>query len=436
MDRRDAGGVSSYPLSKAAARMEATWEAKRIERKSVDIVRFGGVSASDRDNFTTNRVTLADYSDHLAQDGNAAGLSATWGCVNLIAGTAASLSAAVHRPDINGIRVEARDHRLQNVIGLDPNYDQTALDFWEFMFASVELQGNAYAEIERNGAGDVSSLTPIRPDCVKVRRGHRGGIEYEWTVDGERKLRQQEQMFHVRGFGGGPLGGVSTLTFCRLAFGGAMAAERATAKMFANGVNPSGTLTFPGALVGEQRPELERILNEKFMGAMNSGRPMLLDNGLKWEQLTIDPVDAQMLESRKFSGEEICRIFGVPPAMVGYGDKASNWGTGKENDVLGFLKFTLRKRLKRVEQAATKQLLSRAERQAGTAIKFNIEDLLRGDSEGRAKFYETMTRIGVMTRNEARRRENLAPLPGGDVLMVQMQDVPLTTAVENEGAKQ
>jgi HK97 family phage portal protein len=159
---------------------------------------------------------------------------------------------------------------------------------------------------------------------------------------------------------------------------------------------------------------------------------MLLDRGMKWQQLNITPEDAQMLESRKFSGEEICRIFGVPPAMVGYGDKSSNWGTGKEVDVLGFQKFTLRRRLKRVEQAVQKQLLTAADRVAGITIEFNMEALLRGESEARARFYQTMTQIGAYTSNEVRALENLPPVPGGDVSRMQMQNVPITEAGQEE----
>jgi HK97 family phage portal protein len=189
-------------------------------------------------------------------------------------------------------------------------------------------------------------------------------------------------------------------------------------------------------LTPDQRQLAERLLQEKFAGALNAGRPLLLDNGVKWEQLTISPEDAQMLDSRKFSGEEICRIFGVPPAMVGYGDKASNWGTGKEVDVLGFQKFTLRRRMKRIEKSLEKQLLTRAERDQGLRIGFNFEDLLRADSAARASFYNTLIRLGVMTRNEARALEGLPAVEGGDVVTVQMQDVPLAQAANGVTANE
>lgn len=390
------------------------------------------VAFSDRDNFTTNRVTLADYVDRLAGQGSVLGLSATFACVNLIAGTIASLSPAVYRTGADGVRSEARDHPLFWLLRLDPNIEQSAYEFWEFAGASIELQGNFYAAISRRGDGAVVSLDPVPPASVDVRRNAAGERVYRWTEEGKGRELGEADVLHIRGFGGNKLKGASTLSVCAGTFGGALETERSAREMFANGARPSGVLACEPRLTGEQRDQLETALRDKFVGAINAGRPMLLDGGLKWEQLTIDPVDAQMLETRKFGGEEICRIFGVPPAMVGYGDKASNWGTGKEVDVLGFIKFTLRKRLRRIEQALMKQLLTRAERQAGVTIEFNIEGLLRGDSAGRAAFYQIMVRLGLMTRNEARRLENMPPIEGGDVAMVQMQDVPLSAAIAGD----
>lgn len=300
----------------------------------------------------------------------------------------------------------------------------------EFMLLISKKNGNAYAEIVRNGAGNITALLPVlNPGGVAVRRLSDGDKQYNWTADGVAKVRRQADMLHIRGMGGDGLKGASTLSVCARTFSAATTTDTLARKVFENGVMPSGFLETDKPLSGEQRAVLEKLLQDKFVGAINAGRPMLLDNGLKWQSLSINPEDAQLLESRKFSGEEICRIFGVPPGMVGYGDKASNWGTGKEVDVLGFEKFTLRKRLRRFERALTKQLLTRAERQSGAYIKFNIEGLLRGDSAGRASFYQIMVRLGVLTRNEARRLENLPPIEGGDVPIVQMQDIPLAQAV-------
>lgn len=398
-------------------------------QKATWTLESGRPGFHDRDNFTTNRVTLAEYYD--SGFSNPLGLSATYACVNLIAGTIASLSPTIYQTSPEGVRTEARGHPLYWLLRLDPNFDQTDYEFWEYLAACLEMQGNAYAEKVTNG-GRITALLPVSPVGMQVRRISDGSLQYEWVSEGERKKRSQEEMLHIRGFGGDLKKGASTLSVCGRAFSGAMATDLTAAKMFENGARPTGVLSMEGKLDAAQRSELEALLQEKFQGALNAGRPMLLDNGLKWDALSLNPEDAQLLESRKFGGEEICRIFGVPPAMVGYGDKASNWGTGKEVEVLGFIKFTLRKRLRRIERALMKQLLSRQERQQGMTIEFNLEGLLRGDSAGRAQFYQVMVRLGLMTRNEARRLENMPPIEGGDVAMVQMQDVPLTDAIAGD----
>jgi HK97 family phage portal protein len=407
--------------------------------KDVEVYRGGRlVSTENGSNFTTNQVTVADYRDSRAGHASAAlGLSATWACVQLIAGTISSLPLMVYRTDANGIRTVAKDHPLYFVLHDSPNYDQTAVDFWEVMAASIELYGNAYAVMEKRSNGVLNALHPVRPDLMKVRRLDSGDLQYEWTENGVQSVKPGDDVLHIRGPIGNALSGTSTLSVCRNVFDDAIAADGAASAMFENGVNPSGILsTKPEVkLSPPQRDALEKHLAEKYMGSIRQGLPMVLDGGLTWSQLTINPVDAQMLESRKFSGEEICRIFGIPPGMVGFGDASSNWGTGKEVDVLGFQKFTLRKRIKRIEQALLKQLVPLAERRAqGITIEFNFDALLRGDTEARYNAYEKAIRMGIATRNECRALENLPPIEGGDVVTVQMQDIPLADAIKPKPA--
>lgn len=402
--------------------------------KDIEPWRGRQVSTEHADNFVTNQVTVADYRDiRAAGSGGIVGLSATWACVQLIAGTIASLPLMVYRTDSGGIRRVAKDHPLYFVLHDSPNYDQTAVDFWEIMAASIELQGNAYALMERRTGGELNALHPLRADLVKVRRTDSGDLEYDWTENGRRNVKRGQDILHIRGPLGDATSGASTLSICRSVFDDALSAENAAGAMFQNGVNPSGILSTPAEtrLTKEQRKELEEHLVQKYMGSIRNGRPMVLDNGLTWTQLSINPHDAEMLASRKFSGEQICRIFGIPPAMVGFGDKASNWGTGKEVDVLGFQKFTLRKRMKRIEQACMKQLVPLAERRTqGLTIEFNFEGLLQNDTASRYDAYDKGIRMGLVTRNECRARENLPPIEGGDVITVQMQDVPLAQAVK------
>lgn len=364
-------------------------------------------------------------------DDTAMSLSAVWACVNLLAGTIASLPLMVYRTDAQGRRTVARDHPLYRVLHDSPNYDQTAVDFWEFVNASLELWGNAYARILRSSTA-VTGLHPVAPSIMSVRRLTSGTIEYRWTEDGKAYVETDATMLHIRGFGGNPLGGMSTLHFGRNAFSLARAIDRSAGGMFRNGLRPSGVLSFENWLSPEQRKLAEEKLTEKYLGAMNAGRPLILEGGTKWQQLTINPEDAQMLESRGFSVEEICRFFGVPPFMIGHTEKSTSWGTGLEQQTLGFQKFTLRRRLKRIEQALEKQLLKPEDRALGITIEFNLEGLLRGDSAARASFYQSGLNNGWMTINEVRALENMPPVDGGDVPRMQMQNVPITQAGQQQ----
>lgn len=355
------------------------------------------------------------------------GLSAAWACVNLLAGTIASLPIMVYRTDANGDRTVAKDHALYRVLHDSPNYDQTALDFWEGGQAALELRGNMHARIERIG-GRIVALHPIIDPAVT--RQSNGSLRYRWTENGKSYDEPQENVFHVRGFGGSPLGGMSTLSYGRQVFGLSLAINGAAQTTFANGVRPSLILTPPAerTLPGEVRERVEKALQEKHAGAMNAGRPLLLEGGLTPHQVSFSPEDAQMLESRSFSVEEICRFFEVPPHMIGHTEKSTSWGTGLEEQTLRFQKFTLRRRLKRIEQAIMKQLLTPSDRAAGIVVEFNLEGLLRADSKGRSEFYRTMTQIGAMTINEVRGLENLPPVAGGEVPRMQSQNIPINMA--------
>lgn len=392
---------------------------KAITVLGLDAWVYGDVSRQDGTNFRTNTVTLAEY-----QDGGAYGsaavlaLSAAWACVNLLAGTIASLPLMVYRTDRDGKRTVANDHPLYRVLHDSPNAYQTALDFWEFICACLELQGNGFSEIERGNDGRVIALdVPVPPEMVQVRR-EGGSLQYVINQDGRSRTLPQERVLHIRGFGGSPLGGLSTLSFGRQAFGLARSINVAALRTFRNGIRTSGVMSSDKTFSLEQRAAAERLLQEKYTGAMNAGTPMLLDNGLKWQAVSINPEDAQMLESRRFSVEEICRIFGVPPHMVGHTENSTSWGTGLEEQTLAFQKFTLRRRLKRIEMALAKQLLTPRDRADGIVIEFNLEGLLRGDSKARAAFYQAALgdtqKPGWMVRNEVRNLENLEPIDGWD----------------------
>ncbi|MFV1530604.1 phage portal protein [Phaeobacter sp. JH209A] len=392
----------------------------RDRLKSMIVRRFGLMDAHPEGFHRTSDA------GELVTGQSALGISTVWACTNLISGTIGSIPLMVYRRSAE-TRTADRSHVIYRLLHDSPNYDQTALDFWEFMAASLELWGNAYAHILRDN-GKIVGLTPVAPDLMGVRRLPTGEIEYRWSDEGKTHRELDGAVLHIRGFGGSPLGGMSTLQFARNAFGLARAVDRAAGETFKNGMRPSGALKFEGWLTDEQRARAKSTLIDDMVGAQNSGRPIVLEGGTNWMPFTINPDDAQMLESRRFSVEEICRFFGVPPHMVGHTEKSTSWGTGLEQQTLAFQKFTLRRRIKRIEQALMKQLLTPAERARGLMIEFNLEGLLRGDSKSRADFYQSGLQNGWLTINEVRALENKPPVAGGEVPRMQMQNVPITEA--------
>jgi HK97 family phage portal protein len=364
---------------------------------------------------------------------NALTLSTVWACVRLVAGTISSLPIVVYQDIGNDTRKVAKSHPLYGLLHDSPNADQSALDFWQFICVSLELWGDAFARITRGRGGKIIALTPIRPELVQVRRTTDGSIRYRYPDAGQAVDVGQDEMFHIRGFGGAPLGGLSTLSFGRQSFGLALATDEAAAQVYKNGLRPSGVLTTKdnATLKKDQRDDIYKYVVEPF-GGENNGKPLVLEAGLSWSNIAISPGDAQMIQSRQFSVEDGCRWFGVPPHMIGHTANSTSWGTGLEQQTLGFLIFTLRERLKRIEQAIAKQLLTPAERLTIT-VEFNFEGLLRADSAARAAFYAQMVQNGIMTRNEVRRLENLPPVAGGDVLTIQSNLIPADKLGEMTG---
>ena len=359
-------------------------------------------------------------------EGDALALSAAYACTRLIAGTEGYLPVnVVKAADAARSSTIAHDHWAHRLLHSSPGDELTPYDFFEIAGSSLELKGNALARKELAG-GRVQALEPMAWDETRVWRNSDGELRYEW----DKQTLRPEEVLHIRGFGRDRhrLGGLSTIAVAGSTFGLAKAINKSAGAVFGNGIRSQIALMSERDLDEAQMAVARERVEERYGGAINSGRPLLLNNGWKVATLSINPEDAQMLESRSFSVEDICRFFGVPPFMIGHTEKTTSWGSGVEQAVLGFQKFTIGPRLRRIEQALTKQLLGPADLAAGLKVEFNLEGLLRGDSAGRAGFYQTMSQIGAMTINEIRAKENLPPVAGGDVPRMQMQNVPITEA--------
>jgi HK97 family phage portal protein len=350
-------------------------------------------------------------------------LATVWACVRLLAETASTLPLMLYQTERDGTRNIARDEPLYALLHDSPHADYTAVEFWEGVVLSLALWGNAYARKEKIG-GRLVALTPLRCDQMSVRRNEAGAREYRYSDAGKSRIYSEDDIFHIRGFGGAGDVGLSPIGFARQSLGTAMAADEFAGKMFANGTRPTGILTIDQVLSAEQREQLRENIVAPMAGSDNAGGVFVLEAGMKFQAMTMTPEDSQFLQTRSFHVEEICRWFRVPPFMVGHTEKTTSWGSGLEQQMIGFLTFALRPYLVRIEQAVSRSLIEPA-RRATLKPEFTVEGLLRTDSTSRAAFYASMTRNGHMTRNEVRRLENMPPLPGGDELTVQAQDVLL-----------
>jgi HK97 family phage portal protein len=358
---------------------------------------------------------------------NAMQLATAWSCVRLLSETVGTLPIAIYRRSADGSKEAIPEHPLYRLLHDSPNADQTAAEFWEAKVAGLCLWGNGYAE-KRFAGARLTSLEEMRPDCTGVRRDNNGARVYDFNDRGRTETLPEEKVFHLRGFGVGGDAGLSPISYARETLGTAMAAEEAAGKLMANGLQQPLVIDSGKArLDREQRKDLTALFS-KFAGSSNAGKVIVLEQGMKPVSLAFNPDDAQLLETRAFHVEEICRWFRVPPFMIGHTEKTTSWGTGLEQQMIGFLTFSLRPYLARIEQAAKKQLLSPADRAAGVYIEFSIEGLLRADSAARADYLSKKLQNGSLMPNEWRALDNQPPVPGGDQLFVNSTLVPMDRA--------
>jgi HK97 family phage portal protein len=354
-------------------------------------------------------------------------LSAVWACVRLIASTIATLPLMIYERDQKDFGTVNRDHPLFSILHDSPNAEMTAVEFWEAMAGALLLWGNAYAQIVWSGSR-VISLIPMRPDRVHAKRNEDGSLTYFYAWMGTSVTLQEKEVFHLKGFSLDGIIGMSVVAQGRQTMGTAIAADRAAGNFFRNGMRPSTVLSAPTYLTPDQRKRKEEWINE-YTGAINNGRVPLIEGGWKLDTLSIPPEDAQLLASRQFDIEEISRWFHVPPPMIGHTQAATAWGSGLEQMLLWFLQFCLRPQLKRIEARITKSLIAPGERRTVYA-EFNVEGLLRADSNTRARLYATMVDHGLMTHNEVRALENHPPMAGADDLFINAALIPMQLAGE------
>lgn len=393
------GLAAGLALIAAPFRAAGTAVATSFSPMSTEFIRwFGGQTASGKS----------------VSEENALGITAAWACQRIIAESLGMIPLQMFKREGRNA-VPADDHPLAEVLIGSPNRDQTSLEFRETLAAHLCGNGNAYSLVDRLGKR-VTSLYPIRADrTVPMRK--RGGntklplregeVFFRHGVDGGAPVDyRREEVWHIKGFGRDPVVGLSPIGNAREAIGGALAEQEFANAFFQNGGMPAGIATYPGWLKADQRAIARENLAKVIGGLGNAHKFAFFEGGMKvepWESMNME--DMQFILSRKFSVLEICRLYRVPPHMVAELEKGASYAS-IEMLSQEFVMFTLMPYFTRIEASAAKWLMEPAERRTHF-VRFNYEALLRADSKGRAEYLGKMVDHGLMTRNEARAKENL-----------------------------
>lgn len=398
---------------------------KKPSRFARAALRFLGLDGHLNVDTELLRVVASTASGKHVTVDSALQLSAVFSCVSLIAETVSTLPLKVYRRKDDGSRELAKEHPLYALLCRSPNYEQTPARYLLMVAASICLWGNSFTEIIRSPITKrIISLNPLLPQNMTVKRDKETKIlKYIYTENGVKREIDEKSMMHIRGFGIDGVMGIFKIFKARETIGVAQSAEESAGKFFENGLQSSGLVSTNDKLTPEQRDRLRDNMT-KFMGSKNAGKMMVLENGITYHGITMNPEAAQMLETRSFEIEEICRWFRVPPFMVGHLEKQSSWASSVEGMNMQFLTNTLRPMLVNIEQEIARCLINSTDFDT-YYVEFSVEGLLRADSKGRADFYASALDHGYLNRNEVRRKENEAPIPGGEIYTIQSALIPL-----------
>jgi HK97 family phage portal protein len=345
-------------------------------------------------------------------------VSAAYACIGLLSKTVATLPLRMYQRDpVTKKRSEAPSHPLNDLLEYQPNHWQSAWDFKAMMMGHLALRGNAYSEIVSGPRGFANSLEPIHPDRVHVERLGDQSIRYLIAdpIKGNRILLQDE-VLHLRShMAPGGLVGVSPVAYARETIGLALAAEEHGARLFSNGARPSGVVTVEKQMSDAAFERFKSQWNANFSGLGNASKTPILEQGAKFESISLDSEEAQFLQTREFQIEEIARWFDVPLVLLHHMTKTSSWGTGVEAIMLAFVRNNLMPWLSCWTGAIRRDLILAPNIYEAA---FDVEPLIAGDSKAQADFFSRLVLNGILTRNEAREALGYNPLDGLDEPLV------------------
>jgi HK97 family phage portal protein len=354
-------------------------------------------------------------SGKLVNERTAMQTTAVYACVRILAETIASLPLHTYKYTKDG-KEKATDHLLYNLLHDEPNPEMTSFVFRETLMSHLLLWGNAYAQIVRDGRGQVLAIYPLLPDKMRVDRNTFGELYYEYHTDKGVFILSKDDVLHIPGLGFDGLIGYSPIAMAKNAVGMAIAVEEFGASFFSNGANPGGVLEHPGIV--KDPSKIRDSWNQVYQGSSNAHRIAVLEEGMKFQQIGIPPEQAQFLETRKFQIEEICRIFRVPLHLVGNLERATF--SNIEYQSIDFVVHTIRPWLVRIEQSINKSLFLKDEKKE-YFVSFLAEGLLRGDFASRMQGYSIGIQNGIYSINEVRNLENfnlLSDEEGGNLHII------------------
>ena len=344
--------------------------------------------------------------------------AAVWACVRYLSSAVGQLPWRVMREGRAGDAERLPSHPADWLLNKRPNPEMGSFTFRETMLGHALLRGNGYAEIERDLAGRVTALWPLHPDRVQPRRTADTGALFYRVNNGAGGVVDlpPEQVFHVRGFGDGIVG-LSVVEFAAQSIGWSQATELFGAAFFGQGLNPSGIVETSTTLSPEAKRALEADLLRRHTGPRNAMRPVVMDAGMQWKSISIEPDKAQMVETMQFQVEQICRWFGVPPHKVMHLLRATF--SNIEHQSIEVVQDSVVPWVLRFEEEADAKLFGG--NRSGLYTKMNLNGLLRGDSQSRAAFYKAMREMGVLNADDIRQLEDLNPIgeaKGGRIYIV------------------
>lgn len=347
-------------------------------------------------------------------------VSAAFAAIRIISESIGSLPIKVYDLNRDGTRTLNTNHKLNFLFSGKVNAWQTRQEYFETIAAQIASQGNDYSLIERDAQGNVVSLLPLMSDQMEVElKGKR--VVYTYSDGKTQREYSDKDIWHNKLFGNGVIG-LSPIGYARNTLGVAQATERSVSKVYQNGGKPSGILSIDKVLSDKQRNAVKKNFDELQSGV--GDRLFVLEAGMKYDQASLSPQDIELLSSRRFNIEDVCRFFGVPSVLVNDMSGTTAWGSGIQQIVQGFYKFGLRPYLGRYESSIKSRLL-RPEERMKIDIEFDASKLLRPDEAERTKTNKEAVQGGLLTPNEARAMEGREPLDGGDKLFLQAQMTPV-----------